>query len=339
MSSKQAHKLTGAEALDEYFTALLDEEWEFSDTPSIESTPLVAVDSAPISELNEQSQEPLLALQPQTDYESSYTTLGYNEFEVPDLEDVQKLLDKMERTDLAAEPEIVSLIEQNTISINQVEDDVLVAPMQEVEEVQEWAVETQVNPAFEAVVEEPEVYIEQEIDQAVEVESEIETTYSPSVFDDWKSTERSVDFQVLYFDVNGVLFAVPLDELGGIHKTTEMSHLIGRPNWYLGLQTNKDNQYDVVDTAKWVMADKLKDESHKEAYQYIVMLGDSSWGLAASELKGTESLNVRSVRWREQAGKRPWLAGMVKEKMCALIHVEAMITMITAGLDVKSLNI
>ncbi len=259
-------------------------------------------------------------------------------FEVPDLEDVQKLLDKMERTDLVAEPEIVSLIEQNTVSISQVEDDVLVAPMQEAEEVQEWAVETQVNPVFEAVVEEPEVYVEQQIDQVVEVESEIETAYTPSVFDDWKSTERSVDFQVLYFDVNGVLFAVPLDELGGIHKTTEMSHLIGRPNWYLGLQTNKDNQYDVVDTAKWVMADKLKDESHKEAYQYIVMLGDSSWGLAASELKGTESLNVRSVRWREQAGKRPWLAGMVKEKMCALIHVEAMITMITAGLDVKSLN-
>jgi len=338
MISKQAHKLTGAEALDEYFTALLDEEWDFADNPSIESTPLVAVDSALISELNEQSQEPSLALQPQTDYESSYTTLGYNEFEVPDLEDVQKLLDKMERTDLVAEPEIVSLIEQNTVSISQVEDDVLVAPMQEAEEVQEWAVETQVNPVFEAVVEEPEVYVEQQIDQVVEVESEIETAYTPSVFDDWKSTERSVDFQVLYFDVNGVLFAVPLDELGGIHKTTEMSHLIGRPNWYLGLQTNKDNQYDVVDTAKWVMADKLKDESHKEAYQYIVMLGDSSWGLAASELKGTESLNVRSVRWREQAGKRPWLAGMVKEKMCALIHVEAMITMITAGLDVKSLN-
>lgn len=338
MSSKQAHKLTGAEALDEYFTALLDEEWEFTDELSIESAPLAAVESISVAQLDEQNPTPSLALQPQTDYESSYTTLGYNEFEVPDLEDVQKLLDKMERTDLVAEPEIVSLIEQNTVSINQVEDDVLVATVQEAEEVQEWAVETQVNPVFEAVVEEPEVYIEQEIDHVVEVESEIETANSPSVFDDWKSTERSVDFQVLYFDVNGVLFAVPLDELGGIHKTTEMSHLIGRPNWYLGLQTNKDNQYDVVDTAKWVMADKLKDESHKEAYQYIVMLGNSSWGLAASELKGTESLNVRSVRWREQAGKRPWLAGMVKEKMCALIHVEAMITMITAGLDVKSLN-
>ncbi len=32
---------------------------------------------------------------------------------------------------------------------------------------------------------------------------------------------------------------------------------------------------------------------------------------------GTETLNIDKVRWREQAGKRPWLAGMVKEK-CVL---------------------
>jgi purine-binding chemotaxis protein CheW len=47
---------------------------------------------------------------------------------------------------------------------------------------------------------------------------------------------------------------------------------------------------------------------------------------------------VDKVRWREQAGKRPWLAGMVKEKMCALIHVHALIGMLNAGLDVKSLK-
>jgi purine-binding chemotaxis protein CheW len=44
------------------------------------------------------------------------------------------------------------------------------------------------------------------------------------------------------------------------------------------------------------------------------------------------------VRWREVPGKRPWLAGMVKEKMCALIHVEALIEMLQSGLDVKALN-
>jgi purine-binding chemotaxis protein CheW len=131
---------------------------------------------------------------------------------------------------------------------------------------------------------------------------------------------------------------VPLDELGGIHRLVELNHLIGRPAWYLGLQTSREQQFDVVDTAKWVMADKLHGEEYKDGYEYVVMLGESMWGLASNKLKGTESLEAGQVRWREQAGKRPWLAGMVKDKMCALIHVQALIDMLNAGLDVKSLN-
>lgn len=337
MSSKQAHKLSGAEALDEYFTALLDEEWDFVDDPVATTTPLAVVDNT-AEQFNQE--EPAVVAQPKAEYSASYAQVKYNEYEVPDLDDVQKLLDKMSTTDLAAEPEIDSLIEQNTAIINQLS---AATTEPEIEEVQEWVIDTVDTPVVEVAaddiaVDEPELYVEQDVYHETEAETELQTEFSMSAFDDWESTERNVDFQVLYFDVNGITFAVPLDELGGIHRTGEMSHLIGRPGWYLGLQTNKDNQYDVVDTAKWVMADRLIDDSHKDAYEYIVMLGNSSWGLAATELKGTESLNVDHVRWRAQAGKRPWLAGMVKEKMCALIHVEAMITMITAGMDVKSLD-
>jgi len=337
MSSKQAHKLSGAEALEEYFTALLDEEWDVVDDLNMGGTaPLVAVEMRDSE--RDIGQNLAVDVQPQTEHQPTYAELKYSEFDVPDLDDVQKLLDKMESTDLAAEPEIATLIEQNTTNINFSDVDVASPELEvipEEEEIQDWVIETEALPVNTVILEEPDVYVEHE----PQSETDIDVELSPSAFDDWRSTERDVDFQVLYFDVNGITFAVPLDELGGIHKVTEMSHLIGRPDWYLGLQTNKDNQYDVVDTAKWVMADRLKDESYKNDYQYIVMLGDSTWGLAATELKGAESLNVENVRWRSQAGKRPWLAGMVKEKMCALIHVEAMITMITAGLDVKSLDI
>ncbi|MGO1295825.1 MAG: chemotaxis protein CheW [Vibrio sp.] len=154
----------------------------------------------------------------------------------------------------------------------------------------------------------------------------------------WENPIRQEAFQVLYFDVNDVTFAVPLDQLGGINKLGEPSHLIGRPRWYLGLQTQRDQQLDVVDTAKWVMSEKLTDDSHQKAYQYIVMLGESMWGLACTKLMGTEWLNSERIRWREQVGKRPWLAGMVKDKMCALIHVDALIAMLNAGLDVKALD-
>ncbi|MGV2989513.1 chemotaxis protein CheW [Vibrio sp. E150_011] len=156
--------------------------------------------------------------------------------------------------------------------------------------------------------------------------------------DSWQSTERSESFQVLYFSVNDVTFAVPLDELGGIHQMGELSHLIGRPGWYLGLQSSRDSQFDVVDTARWVMPQVLNGDDYKLDYEYIVMLGESNWGLAATKLKGTEQLQPEAVRWREQSGKRPWLAGMVKEKMCALVHVSELIEMLNAGLDVNSVQ-
>jgi purine-binding chemotaxis protein CheW len=359
------HTLSGEEALDEYFNALLNEEWqdEFFDEPAVASESAALHKSAaraevfePVAEVAEQEvvattsapelqRAPLAEAKVQPDFHPAYTETEPSAFEVPDLNDVQKLLDKLEAVDHAAEPDIVTIIEQNTAEIakastvaeaTQPVTEALVADEviePEVEEIQEWVVETPTP-----VVEEPVTEQTEDEQQQVETELELQTQSGGLGDYQWDSTQRDEAFQVLYFDVNGVTFAVPLDELGGIHRTGELSHLIGRPGWYLGLQTSKDDQLDVVDTAKWVMAERLKDESYKEEYKYIVMLGLSKWGLASTELKGTESLDPEMVRWRETSGKRPWLAGMVKEKMCALIHVEAMVTMLNAGLDVKSLD-
>ncbi len=266
--------------------------------------------------------------------------------EAPNLEDVQRLLSQLEASNPVAELDIDSILEQNTIDIAaeikaaepEVQTFSEVPELQGVEEIQDWVIDEPVFEEAQPEVDEPHAVIEQSINIESNVDTELETQADSDIPTVWESTKRSEDFQVLYFDVNGVTFAVPLDELGGIHRISELNHLIGKPAWYLGLQTNREQQFDVVDTAKWVMADKLRDDSYKDNYQYVVMLGESMWGLASNQLMGTEALNIDKVRWREQAGKRPWLAGMVKEKMCALIHVQALIDMLNAGLDVKSLN-
>ncbi|WP_146491682.1 chemotaxis protein CheW, partial [Vibrio sp. T20] len=296
-------------------------------------------------------------------HHSSYAEIRAAEFEVPNLEDVQKLLSRLEATNVVDELNLDELMDLNTQKIAQQADmqmfEAAVESVQVFEEpeIQDWnlpepdlsiaaepPVETQQIEELQAEPQETEQVevkaVESELD-APEVETVIglETQAGgANQFTSWENTVRTEDFQVLYFDVNGVTFAVPLDELGGIHRLEELSHIIGKPAWYLGLQTNRDSQLDVVDTAKWVMSEKLSGDEYKENYQYIVMLGESLWGLAGTELKGTELLNTDKVRWREMAGKRPWLAGMVKEKMCALIHVEALIAMLNAGLDVKALS-
>ncbi|PCE67846.1 chemotaxis protein CheW [Salinivibrio sp. YCSC6] len=183
---------------------------------------------------------------------------------------------------------------------------------------------------------ETEVEAEQTVDveSAVEPETQAGEDLPPT---QWENVETASEFQVLFFESMGVTYAVPLAELGGIHQLGDCNHLIGRPDWYLGLQTEKHQQLDVVDTARWVMPEKLADNSHRDDYNYIVILGDSKWGLACNRLLGTQALSGKAIRWRKQAGKRPWLAGMVKEKMCALIHVQAFIAMLNQGIDAKAM--
>ncbi|ASU22709.1 chemotaxis protein CheW [Vibrio qinghaiensis] len=323
--------LSSEQALDDYFTALLDEE-------AIE----LELKAEEQKELSLAEPELALSTSVQSVPEKSYYHAEVVEFDLPNLDDVQRLLSQLESSNPVAELELEEVMEQNTVQIA-----LKTQPVAEiVEEIQEWDIptdtlETEVEVEVEILtaadtVEEFAVDVEVVEQLTVEVARQTQAGYSEIGM--WQSTARTRDFQVLYFEVNSVTFAVPLDELGGIHRMGVLNHLIGRPAWYLGLQTNKDNQLDVVDTAKWVMAEKLHDDSYKEGYQYIVMLGDSMWGLASTQLMGTELLNSEKVRWREKAGKRPWLAGMVKEKMCALIHVEALIAMLNAGLDVKALE-
>jgi purine-binding chemotaxis protein CheW len=343
--------LSSEQALDDYFSALLDEEageLELVQEKQQERSPQVSQESHVVPQL-----------QTQHVAEESGITQGESLI-FPNLEDVQRLLNQMASSNPVDDIEdLAELLDRNTQEIAAHKEEILTAPVIE-EEIQDWDIQSEAvievtEPESEAVIleKEPELVTQfiEEIQSVEEVQTveEIQETVEEQVTlqtqtgggDDvvaWHSTERVEDFQVLYFEVHGVTFAVPLDELGGIHRLEKVNHLIGKPGWYLGLQTNRDNQLDVVDTARWVMAEKLKDDSYKDAYQYIVMLGDSLWGLACDQLKGTELLNTEKIRWREQAGKRPWLAGMVKEKMCALIHVEALTNMLNAGLDVKALD-
>lgn len=140
-------------------------------------------------------------------------------------------------------------------------------------------------------------------------------------------------FQALFFEVAGLTLAVPLTTLGGIHRLDKVGPLFGKPSWFKGVMLYRDEKLNVVDTAQWVMPEKY-DQNLAETlnYQYLIMLADSHWGLASDKLVNNVTLRKDEVKWRESTGKRPWLAGMVKERMCALIDVYQLISMLNNGL-------
>ncbi len=46
---------------------------------------------------------------------------------------------------------------------------------------------------------------------------------------------REGSFQAMFFDVAGLTIAVPLIELGGIHKVSKTTSLVGKPDWFKGV--------------------------------------------------------------------------------------------------------
>lgn len=135
-------------------------------------------------------------------------------------------------------------------------------------------------------------------------------------------------FECLLFKVAGLQLAVPLVLLGAIHRIDrELTELPGRPRWFMGMLPLGDRNIRVVDTAAWVMSGRYP-EGCAEQYKFVIRLDDSDWGLACDEVAQSFTLDPNDVKWRQSAGKRPWLAGTVVKHMCALIDVGAMATLL-----------
>ncbi|XOV79245.1 MAG: chemotaxis protein CheW [Aestuariibacter sp.] len=189
-------------------------------------------------------------------------------------------------------------------------------------------------PAPDTVLEEviaPEVVVPAKPEVAVEPETQAAGAPPEEVIGSRVIEGR---FQALFFNVAGLTLAVPLTELGGIHNLEKPGPLFGKPDWFMGVMLHREEKLNVVDTARWVMPEKcneILEDSLK--YKYLIMLDDSGWGLACEELVNTVNLVSEDVKWRDVGGKRPWLAGMVKEKMCAMLDVKQLIAMLNKGLN------
>ena len=151
---------------------------------------------------------------------------------------------------------------------------------------------------------------------------------------EWKNVEMPKEFQALFFLVRGIRFAVPLVNLGGIFQTDKITPLFGKPKWFMGLADVRGRKMNVVDTLKWVKPDA--DVADK--YEYMITLDKTLWSIGCDELEGNRMLSKEQVTWRQTAGNRPWLAGIVKKEMCALLHVEALIKMFENGVNLKDLD-
>ena len=150
--------------------------------------------------------------------------------------------------------------------------------------------------------------------------------------DDGRPAWAAEPFECLLFDVAGLTLAVPLVCLGSIYSLAgrELTPLFGQPDWFLGILPSQSGKLNVLDTARWVMPERYRDDL-REGLQYVISVQGYEWGLAVHQVSRSLRLHPNEIKWRSQRGQRPWLAGTVIEHMCALLDVEQLAALIAKG--------
>jgi purine-binding chemotaxis protein CheW len=141
-----------------------------------------------------------------------------------------------------------------------------------------------------------------------------------------------VPVSVPLFDVAGLTLAVPLVCLGSIYSLEgqELTPLFGQPEWFLGILPSQAGNLKVLDTARWVMPDRYRDD-FRQGLQYVISVQGYEWGLAVHQVSRSLRLDPNEIKWRSHRGQRPWLAGTVIEHMCALLDVAELAELIASG--------
>ncbi len=154
----------------------------------------------------------------------------------------------------------------------------------------------------------------------------------PPVTGDGRPAWAAEPFECLLFDVAGLTLAVPLVCLGSIYSLQgqELTPLFGQPEWFLGILPSQAGNLKVLDTARWVMPDRYRDD-FREGLQYVISVQGYEWGLAVHQVSRSLRLDPNEIKWRSQRGQRPWLAGTVIEHMCALLDVSELAELIASG--------
>lgn len=228
----------------------------------------------------------------------------------PDLAQQQKL----EKLLQAAHPQ--------TILVSQLVPEPAIAPP--VTEIQEWEIASPAPEPEPDGVATSNAVEERSTPSAVDPGTQEESHYTVEGLA-WAANGRpqwaQKDFDVLLFQVSGLTLAVPLIALGQIQPLSdELTPLFGQADWFMGLLPTPTGKVRTVNTAKFVMPERY-DENFVKTAKYVISIDGVPWGLAVDSVNQPITLKPTDVKWRTERTKRPWLAGTVKDHMCALLDI------------------
>lgn len=156
--------------------------------------------------------------------------------------------------------------------------------------------------------------------------------------DDFRGQEQVAPvtrFEVQLFSVAGITLAVPLSDLAGVISVQQqLGPVPGQSPLVIGSVSWQGVESQVVDTARLVLpADRAAlDPVTRGRAASLLVIDDGRWALACKQIGEVVALDRSEVKWRSTASKRPWLAGTVSERGCALLDVEQLVLLLTESM-------
>jgi len=141
------------------------------------------------------------------------------------------------------------------------------------------------------------------------------------------------EFQCLMFHVVGISLAVPLVKLNGVIPWSDnLTPMPGHSDAFMGLLRHLGKNVKVMDTAHVILPpEQMQQLASEGRLNKIILMDEGRWGLACDDVGEVITLKHSDVRWRTAAGKRPWLAGTISERLCALLDTDVLSDQLSAG--------
>jgi purine-binding chemotaxis protein CheW len=132
-------------------------------------------------------------------------------------------------------------------------------------------------------------------------------------------------FQAMLFRVGELVLSTPLITLNRVIRFDQhpIRSLPGRPDWSLGLIDHRGEIINVVDPGRLLLGDAY--DSSKFSYRYIILPEQKGWGVVCHEFIDMLKIQPDQVRWCQDRLKRPWLAGVDIQRLCAVIDIERLL--------------
>ncbi|MCP4407877.1 MAG: hypothetical protein GY807_08975 [Gammaproteobacteria bacterium] len=147
--------------------------------------------------------------------------------------------------------------------------------------------------------------------------------------------DAELKYSHLKFRVAGLNLVTPFGYVHGDYLwPTENITEIDGPQWLLGEVMVDGHCVKLVDIAPLVIPSSryaVLLSVSRPAFKHVLMLNDTSWGIACDKVEGGIDLQAAQIQWRSERGTRPWLAGTIISEKSALLDINAILYFLEHG--------